>query len=111
MNRKRLLSVLSMISFLASGCALGGLLPTPTPACPEPCTTQTIIKIKFPFEPSFPGYIVEIKSKDLAADLICALEQDTTTGEVLSLNDEPELEGIGVCDVASMTITSPLKAT
>lgn len=68
-------------------------------------TPQTVLKIKFPFEPAFPGYLVDIKSATLTANLMCGLEQGKTTGEILDLNQSSnDSSTLGTCDTSSMTL-------
>ncbi len=68
-------------------------------------TPHTILKFKFPFEPGFPGYIVDIKSTVLTANLICSLEQGKTTGEILDMNQNTnDTKTLGICDTSSMTL-------
>jgi len=63
--------------------------------------TSTLIRIEFPFEPSFPGYIIDIKSDVFTANLICDLEN----GVVLNLDDSSDsAENWGTCDATSMTL-------
>jgi hypothetical protein len=82
--------------------------PTFTPTNEPPQTDNTphtILKIKFPFEPAFPGYLVDIKSTEFTASLMCALEQDKTTGEILNLNQNSnDPSTLGMCDTSSMTL-------
>lgn len=78
------------------------LTPTNEPLLND-STPHTILKFKFPFEPGFPGYIVEIKSTVLTANLICALEQGKTTGEILDM-DQNTNDTLGICDTSSMTL-------
>lgn len=82
--------------------------PTFTPTN-EPSQTDnaphTVLKIKFPFEPAFPGYLVDIKSATLTANLMCGLEQGKTTGEILDLNQSSnDSSTLGTCDTSSMTL-------
>lgn len=66
---------------------------------------HTILRFEFPFEPSFPGYLVEVKSKALTAILMCALQQGETTGEVMELNEDTSDPNVwGTCDTSSMTL-------
>ncbi len=63
--------------------------------------TSTLIKIEFPFEPSPPGYIVDIKSDVLTANLMCAVE----SGEILNLDESSDSsKKWGTCDTGSMTL-------
>jgi hypothetical protein len=82
--------------------------PTFTPTT-EPLLNDgaphTILKFKFPFEPGFPGYVVDIKSTVLTANLMCSLEQGKTTGEILDLNQSAnDTNTLGICDTSSMTL-------
>lgn len=81
--------------------------PAPTTSgsgqsCPSNCSDQTIVRFQFPFEPSFPGYIIEIKSAKFTTDVICAIEQDKKTGEVIGLTDSNVK--YGVCNTSSITL-------
>ena len=63
--------------------------------------TSTLIKITFPFEPSPPGYIVDIKSDVLTANLMCAVK----SGEILNLDESSDsTKKWGTCDTNSMTL-------
>lgn len=63
--------------------------------------TSTMIRIEFPFEPSFPGYIVDIKSDVFTANLMCDLEN----GVVLNLDESSDsAKKWGTCDTSSMTL-------
>lgn len=66
---------------------------------------HTVLKIKFPFEPAFPGYLVEIKSAAFTANLMCALEREKTTGKIIDFNqDSNDTSTLGICDTSSMTL-------
>src|SRR5690242_15118337 len=76
---------------------------TATPA--NTAVTGTVLNIKFPFEPSFPGYLVDIKSKSLTVNLMCMLEQGKTTGDAIDLSSSAaETKKYGTCDTKSMTL-------
>lgn len=63
--------------------------------------TSTLIKIEFPFEPSPPGYLVNIKSDVFTANLMCAVEN----GEILNLDETSDsTQKWGTCDTSSMTL-------
>ena len=77
--------------------------PTFTPTTESSQTNnnpQTVLKIKFPFEPAPPGYLVNIKSKVFTANLMCAVEN----GEILNLDDSDDTKKWGECDTSSMTL-------
>ena len=79
--------------------------PTITPILTNTDVKGTVLNIKFPFEPSFPGYLVDIKSKLLTVDLMCILEQGKTTGDAIDLNSSStETKKYGTCDTRSMTL-------
>src|ERR1051325_5318830 len=71
--------------------------------------TKTRLNIQFPFEPSFPGYIVDIASKDYTADLACSLAPDGSPGKILDLDAKDGAEALGTCDTKSMTLDTGIK--
>ncbi len=74
-------------------------------ACsPSGPVTKTKINIEFPFEPGFPGYIVDISSKDYTASLMCSLSEKGGPGEVLDINAKTHEKPLGICDTKSMTL-------
>lgn len=65
----------------------------------------TRLNFTFPFEPSFPGYLVYIQSNTLSVELMCALDQDSNQGEAVELGtDADEWKVFGSCDTNSMTL-------
>src|SRR5687768_15793368 len=85
--------------------------PSFTPTIDTPATetlvtgsvNQTVLNFKFPFEPTI-GYIVDIKSKALTTNLMCALGGEST-GEVIEMSDNStESKKWGNCDKSSMTL-------
>ena len=66
---------------------------------------HTILRIEFPFEPAFPGYLVDVKSTAFTANLMCALEQGHTTGQVIEVTQNTnDIKYWGTCDTSSMTL-------
>ena len=82
---------------------------TKTLECFDQCGEETIIRIRFPFKPSFPGYLVEVRNAAYSADLICALERGGQGGQVLDLKADAKENGLGVCDSESMTLYRALE--
>jgi hypothetical protein len=80
------------------------LEPSVTPTS-EPVQNEdvahTVLKFEFPFEPAPPGYLVDIKSKVLTANLMCAVEN----GEILNLDENADAsQKLGTCNTSSMTL-------
>jgi len=70
-------------------------------------TPGTRLNFIFPFEPGFPGYIVQFKSNTLTVDLLCILNQDNNNGRgeaVESSSNSNEWNVLGTCDTSSMTL-------
>ena len=77
-------------------------------ACsPSGPVAKTKINIEFPFEPGFPGYLVDVSSKSYTANLMCALSKDGKPGEVQDIDDKTNRK-LGVCDTKSMTLDMDL---
>ncbi|MEP6895839.1 MAG: hypothetical protein ABI986_09560 [Chloroflexota bacterium] len=79
--------------------------PISTPTLANTDVTGTVLNIKFPFEPGFPGYLIDIKSKALTVNLMCILDQGKTTGDAVDLNSSSaEMKKYGTCDTKSVTL-------
>lgn len=61
---------------------------------------KTVLNFEFPFEPTI-GYVVDLKSKELTTNLICALGGEGN-GDVLDMNNNSK--NWGTCDKDSMTL-------
>lgn len=94
----------------STGTSTPVVTPTLTPTSTEEAlldnkTPHTVLKFKFPFEPGFPGYSVQIKSAGLTANLMCSLDPGKTGGEILDLDEKTNAsETLGSCDSSSMTL-------
>ncbi len=90
-NKFLVVSILIMIMSLLASCSNSNAANV----------TSTLIKIEFPFEPSPPGYLVNIKSDVFTANLMCAVEN----GEILNLDETSDsTKKWGTCDTSSMTL-------
>jgi hypothetical protein len=116
MNIQRFAIVLLAGTLLACA-SIKPVLPPPQTSLPvsEPTSTNsdpmknseghTVLRFEFPFEPSSPGYLVDVKSTALTANLMCVLQQGETTGEVLELSEDTSDPRVwGTCDTSSMTL-------
>jgi hypothetical protein len=86
---------------------------TPLPATLPPTSDvqeRTKLNFEFPFEPSFPGYIVDIFSKELTANLACSLEKDKPRGSIIKLDDKAADKSLGTCDTKSMTLNFSIES-
>jgi hypothetical protein len=85
---------------------LAGAITSCAPANP---IQRTKFNFEFPFEPSSPGYIVDISSRPITANLMCALEPDKTIGYIINLDKQATDKSLGECDTKSMTLTVPIE--